>query len=144
MTANRWWVRAFARWIARVKSVQGQLNLFFTAISGISLASGALRYFGMPTHIIVILIGLTAVVLLAYTYYYSEGGVWNQVSRDQRDMSANYADPKSRINTEMSARAMAAMLKGRELSDDERTAGLAELDKAYEENRDGIQIEDDV
>lgn len=142
MTAQRWWVRMYARWIMRIKSVQGQLNLFFTAISGVSLASGALRYFGASTLSIVISLFLMALFLLVYTYYYSEGGVWNQVSRDQREVSANYADPKSRINTEMTARTLAAVLEGRELNAEEREAAKTECDLVYEEYRDGYDIND--
>lgn len=141
MTATRWWVKAFARWIARIKSVQGQLNLFFTAISGVSLASGALRYFGAPTWAIAAILCLLAGSLLVYTWLYSEGGVWNQVSRDQRDMSSDFADPKSRINTEMTARSLGAVMKGRELTPEEREATQSELDDAFRELRDGIDEE---
>lgn len=143
MTANRWWVKGYARWIARVRSVQGQLNLLFTAMSGVGIASGALKYLGAPTWVIAILLGILALGIIAYIWLYSEGGVWNQMRRDQSEMSANFADPKARINAEMTARPILAGIKGRELTPAERQAISAESVATFAEYRDGAEIPDD-
>jgi len=142
MTAQRWWVKLYARWVARVQAVQGQLNLFFTALSGTSLASGALKYFGAPTWLIGVFLAGLAALLVAYVYLYSEGGVWNQLARDRQDMSNNFAGPNSKIQTEMMARALRAGEKGEPLSESERNAVKSELDGAFAELRDGIELDE--
>jgi len=77
-----------------------------------------------------------------YAYMFAEGGVWNQVARDRQDMSSNFASPNQRIGTELSALSLAAAMKGRELTEEERDAALSELDSAFERNRDGYDLDD--
>lgn len=144
MTAQRWWVKLYARWVARIQAVQGQLNLFFTALSGTSLASGALKYFGAPAWLIGVFLAGLAALLVAYVYLYSEGGVWNQKERDQTDLSTNYIGP---------GKAMDMLLQGRQRKvlaqaidegwDGERIS--QEMDREtvalLQELRDGIDVE---
>jgi len=143
MTATRWWVKLYARWIARIKAVQGQLNLFFTALSGTSLASGALRYFGAPTWAIILFLLLLALVIVTYTYLYSEGGVWNQSRRDERDMSMNYIDPRQAMNQLVQAEQRAILAKAiqEEWTEEriEREMHDATVD-LLQEYRDGIDV----
>jgi hypothetical protein len=140
MTADRWWVRMGARWIARVDSVKAHLNLFFTAMTGVSVASGALAYLGLR-RFVAPFVGLTAVGVLAYSYLYAEGGVWNQVQRDRRDLSTNWAGPTARINAEMTSRTWTAAQQGEALSEAQRRAAKREADAAFEEFRDGYELE---
>lgn len=145
MTAQRWWVRVYARWIARVQAVQGQLNLFFTALSGTSLASGALKYFGAPSWLIAAFLVALAGLIVAYVYLYSEGGVWNQKERDQKDLSTNYIGP---------GKAMDMLLQGRQRAvlaqaiDEEWGDGRIrqEMDREtlalLRDYRDGIDVDD--
>jgi hypothetical protein len=120
--------------------VKGHLGLFFSAMSGVSLASGALAYIGyrelVPSFLVFIISGV-----LAFAYLYAEGGVWNQVQRDQADLSNNYADPNARINSEMSSRAIVAALQGSELDADQREALKNELDASFAMLRDGVDVE---
>jgi hypothetical protein len=139
MTANRWWVKVAARWLARVDGVSGQIRVFSLAVTAFSTFSLVLQNSGrgeLVTPLGVVL----AVGLPAYIYVYAEGGVWNQVSRDKQDMSTNYAGPTLRIDDEHIARGIIAGQKGEQLSEEEREAIKAELDETFAEYRDGIEL----
>ncbi|MFB6197113.1 MAG: hypothetical protein ABEI52_02435 [Halobacteriaceae archaeon] len=141
MTADRWWVRLAARWMARVDGVSGQLRLAMLGLTGISTATLTLKQYGHSEFAwpLILVIGLGTIV---YTYYYTEGGVWNQVNRDRVDLSDNYAGPTMRIDDELQARAVMAGLKGEALSEAEREAIQDELDQAFNEYRRGIDLDD--
>lgn len=140
MTAQRWWVRLAARWLARVDGVSGQLRLAMLALTGISTATISLREYGHGEYAWP-LIGVIGLGTVVYTYLYTEGGVWNQMARDRVDLSTNFAGPTMRIDDEMIARAIIAGQLGRELNDDERAAISGELDEALEQYRDGLPEE---
>lgn len=141
MTANRWWVRAIARWIARIDSVQGQLGLFFQAMTGVTLASSALGYFGAGWLILPFIV-TTGSFVLAYAYLYSEGGVWNQVSRDKQDLSTNYAGPTMRIDDELIGAAVFAAVNGRAPDDSEQQVISDAVDRPWKKYRDGVEVGD--
>lgn len=137
MTADRWWVRRLARWIARLNGVKAHIQMVSLAVTAFSTFSIMLQGFGLGA--LVPYVGVAAVVVgVLYTYLYTEGGVWNQVQRDQADLSNDYADPNSRINSEMSARAIVAALQASELDEDQIDAVVTEADLTYEQYRDGI------
>jgi hypothetical protein len=140
MTAQRWWVRAAARWIARINGVQGQVQMFSLAVTAFSTFSIMLQGFGLGWAIPYLGVG-AAVLGIVYTYLYTEGGVWNQVARDRQDMSNNFAAPTSYIRSEMLARALLAGEKGEALSEEEREAMQDELGVTFRDLRDGIEIE---
>jgi len=140
MTADRWWVRVAARWLARIDGVSSQLRLAMLGLTGVSTATISLQEYGHGEFAIP-LIAIGGVVIVVYTYLFTEGGVWNQTKRDSRDLSTNYAGPAMRIDDELMARAILAALRGRELEPDEREAIQAELDDAWSDYRDGIDIE---
>jgi hypothetical protein len=142
MTANRWWVRLSARWLARVDGVSGMIRLAMLGMTGLSTATLTLRQYGHGEYAWP-LIGVTLVGTLIFTYLYTEGGVWNQMSRDRQDLSSNFAHPSMRMNNELLARAVLAAQENRELTEDEREAIKRELDDAFQEYRDGIELEDD-
>lgn len=142
MTADRWWVRTAARWLARIDGVSGQLRLAMLGLTGVSTMTVALQSYGLGDYapVLIVLIGAAGLV---FAYLYTEGGVWNQMSRDRQDMSNNYAGPSQRINAEMIARGYLAGEKGEELSGGERDAVSGEITAAFEEMRDGVEIADD-
>ena len=142
MTAQRWWVRLAARWLARVDGVSGQLRLAMLALTGVSTMSVALQNYGLGQFTPPIIV-LIAVAGAAFAYFYTEGGVWNQMSRDRQDMSNNYAGPSQRINAELVARSLAAAEKGEPLSEAERAAVTEEATAAFDEHRDGVEIAED-
>lgn len=139
MTANRWWVKMAARWLARIDGVSGQLQLAMLIMTGLSTATLTLKSYGHGQFAWP-LIAVTAIAGLVFTYFYTEGGVWNQVNRDRQDLSSNFARPGFRINDELLARGLLAAFKGRELSVDERAAIQVELDEAFADYRDGINL----
>lgn len=140
MTANRWWVKFGARWLARVDGVSGQIRVFSLAVTAFSTFSLLLQNSGHG-ELVTPLGVLLAIGLPAYTYIYSEGGVWNQVSRDKNDLSSNYAGPTTRIDDEHIARGIIAGQKGEQLSEQERKAIKAELDDTFAEYRDGMDLD---
>lgn len=141
MTATRWWVKRLARWIARVNGIRAHIQMVSLAVTAFSTFSIMLQGFGLGRYVPAFGIG-AALVGVVYTYLYTEGGVWNQVQRDQADLSNNYADPNARINSELSARAIAAALQAEELSETQQAALRSELDDAFGELRDGVVIDD--
>jgi hypothetical protein len=140
MTANRWWVRLAARWLARVDGVSGMIRLAMLGLTGISTATLTLRQYGHGEYAWP-LIGTVLILTLVFTYLYTEGGVWNQMARDRQDLSSNFAGPSMRMNNELIARGILAAEEQRELSEEERGAIKRELDEAFEEYRDGIELE---
>jgi len=139
MTATRWWVRRAARWIARVNGVKAHIQMVSLAVTAFSTFSIMLQGFGLGRYVPVV--GVAGVLGgVVYTYLYTEGGVWNQVQRDQADLSNNYADPNARINTEMSARAIVAALQASRLDDEQVQALQTELDGSFADLRDGVDI----
>lgn len=141
MTATRWWVRRAARWLARINGVKAHIQMVSLAVTAFSTFSIMLQGFGLGRFVPWFGVGAVGVGVV-YTYLYTEGGVWNQVQRDQADLSNNYADPNARINTEMSARALVAALQAGELDDEQREALESELDEAFSDLRDGVPIDD--
>ena len=139
MTAQRWWVKLAARWLARVDGVSGMIQLAMLGLTGISTATLTLRQYGHGEYAWPF-IAVVSVGALVFTYLYTEGGVWNQMARDRQDLSTNFAGPSMRMNNELLARAVLAAEEGRELSEDERRAIKTELDHAFDEYRDGIDI----
>lgn len=140
MTANRWWVKLAARWLARVDGVNQQLRLLFLAMTGYGVVTNTLISAGLKEYVLPF-IGLSGLVLAIYTYYYNEGGVRNQVSRDRQDLSSNYAGPNSRIDDEMIARGIIAGMDGEQLTEQKREAIKGELDKSFAELRDGVDLD---
>ena len=140
-TAERWWVRLAARWLARIDGVSGMVRLAMLGLTGLSTATLTLRQYGHGEYAWP-LIGVTLAGTVIFTYLYTEGGVWNQMSRDRQDLSSNFANPSMRMNNELLARAVLAAQENRALTDVEREAIKAELDDAFEEYRDGIELEE--
>lgn len=141
MTAQRWWVRLAARWLARVGGVQQHLRLALLALTGISTGVVALRDYGhgeWAWPLIAVVAGGTVV----YTYAYTEGGVWNQVSRDRMDMSKNYADPRIAIDDTAIGAAVFVAVNGH-APDEEELAEIQEgVHRAVRANRDGVDLEE--
>jgi hypothetical protein len=142
MTAVRWWVKWYARQLAKIDSVQGQLGLFFQGMTGVSVASGVLKFFGAPMWAIGGFVLLLAVLLAGYVHLYSVGGVWNQKQLDKRWLSNNWLGPNAVIVQNVGAKGIVAGIKGRELTDEERDAVEGEILRASSELLEGIDIED--
>jgi len=141
MTATRWWVRLAARWFAKIKTTEGQLRSLSLAVTAFSTFSLVLQNAGLGQFVPVVG-AIAACGWVIYSHLYSEGGVHNQAQRDLADLSNNYAGPSSRINNELTGRAVAAAMKGDSLTQGEREAMQEELDAAFSEYRDGIVLEE--
>lgn len=141
MTANRWWVKLAARWLARVDGVSGQLRLVFLAMTGNGIVLSTLSDYGLERFAVPFL-AVSSLGMLAYIYLYTEGGVWNQMQRDRADLSSNFAGPNMAMTAMLYARAIGAREKGEELSEGEREAVDGEVITAWTELRDGVNIEE--
>lgn len=139
MTANRWWVRTAARWLARIDGVSGQLRLAMLGLTGVSTATLTLRQYGYGQFAwpLIILIALGTV---AYTYLYTEGGVWNQVSRDRQDMSTNYAGPTMLMDDVCIATGQFVAENGRKPDEEERKMIQEAIRYQWDEYREGIEL----
>lgn len=144
MTADRWWVRLAARWLARVDGVSGQLKLGFQGMAGISAALGVIKYYGFGGYAPAFL-AIALGVGLVYTYLYTEGGVWNQVARDKVDMSDNYSGPTMLMGARIEARQLAhlgyVLQNGHGKTVDEIHEEMLDLtEREWAELRDGVDI----
>lgn len=145
MTAERWWVRSAARWLARVDGVSGQLRLAMLVLTGLSTATLTLRQYGHGEYAWP-LIGLTSVGMVVYTYLYNEGGVRNQVSRDNTDLSDNYSGPTMLMDARIEARQLAylgyVLQNGEDRSFAEIESHLQALtDEEWQQLRHGVDLE---
>jgi hypothetical protein len=137
MTANRWWVKLAARWLARIDGVKGQVQMFSLAVTAFSTFSIMLQGFGLGDY--VPFIGVLAVGLgITYAYLYSEGGVWNQVAKDRQDMSGDFAPPDAKINNAIGGAAIFAAIHGREPTEDELETIIDAVDTPWQDMRDGV------
>lgn len=141
MTAQRWWVKIAARWLARVDGVTGQLRLAMLGLTGVSTATLTLREYGHGEYAWPF-IGILGVVTLIYTYLYTEGGVWNQMARDRRDMSDNFAGPTMRMDDTLIAIAVFSAVNGRPPDETEREMLADAVEDQWHEYRDGIELDE--
>lgn len=141
-TAERWWVRMAARWLARVDGVKAHIQVVSLAVTAFSTFSLVLQNSGHSEFVRPLGIAL-AIVLPVYTYLYTEGGVWNQVGRDRQDLSTNYAGPTMAMDDTVIGVAVFAALHGREPTDGERELIESVVREQWDGYRDGIQIDDD-
>lgn len=140
MTTDNRLFLGIANWFARIDGVSKHLRLAMLGLTGLSTMSIGLKQYGLGEYTLWI-IGTLVVVGLGFTYAYTELGIWNAMQRYRNDISDNYADPRGRINTELTARALFAAQNNRPLTESERQAVQEELDQAFCEYRDGIDVE---
>lgn len=143
MTAERWWTSILARWLARVDGVSEMIKMSMLGLTGISTGLVTLKQYGHGEYAWH-LIGIVIFGTIVFTYFYTEGGIWNQKARDTQDLSSNFAGPSDRINKEMIARSVAVAMKGRELTEEERELISNELDTVFSKYREGIDIEEKI
>lgn len=131
MTANRWWVRKAARWLARFKTTEGQLRSLSLAVTAFSTFSLVLQNAGFGEYVPVV--GLCAVGgWITYSYLYAEGGVHNQTQRDMADLADNYTAPTMFLEKNIQGQQLAYVLaQTTDMDLDEAQAQLQEL--TYEE-----------
>lgn len=139
MTAQRWWVKTAARWLARIDGVKTQVQMFSLAVTAFSTFSIMLQGFGLGNY--VPYLGIVGVLLgTIYVYLYTEGGVWNQVARDRQDLSQNFAGPGMYIRAMIQARAVADAFEAMQTGEDPEQAAEETVSELWEEYRDGIEI----
>jgi hypothetical protein len=137
MTAQRWWVQLAARWLARVDGVNGQLRLLFLAMTGYGIVLQTLAQYGLGGYALEVL-AVSGVVLVAYTYYYNEGGVRNQVSRDRNDLQGNFSGPGNMIDDVLIGLAVFSAVHQREPTDEEVAEIISAVQAQWEEYRTGL------
>lgn len=141
MTANRWWVRLAARWLARIDGVRGQVQMFSLAITAFSTFSIMLQGFGLGRFVAPLGVG-AVLVGIVYVYFYNEGGVRNQVSRDRQDLSNNYSAPAMLMDDTVTGVSNFVAINGRRPTEDEREMIEAAVREQWLEYRDGIDIQE--
>lgn len=140
MTAQRWWVKLAARWLARVDGVNGQLRLLFLAMTGYGIVLQTLAQYGLGSYALEVLT-VSAVGLTLYTYYYNEGGVRNQVSRDRNDLATNFSGPTMFIDDVLTGISLFTAIHQRPPTDDEVDMIIEAVLEIWQSYRDGMPEE---
>lgn len=140
MTAVRWWVKVAARWLARIHGVKAHVQMVSLAVTAFSTFSIMLQGFGLGRWVPYLGVGafLGGIV---YTYLYTEGGVWNQVSRDRADLSGNYAPPTMLMDDVCIGIGQFVAEHGREPTQDELDMIERAIRRQWSQYRDGIDID---
>lgn len=141
-TAERWWVRIAARWLARVDGVKSHIQVVSLAVTAFSTFSLVLQNSGHGEFVRPLGVVL-AMLLPVYTYLYTEGGVWNQVGRDRQDLSTNYAGPTMAMDDTTIGVAAFVAIHGRKPNPDERQLIEDAVREQWDDYRDGITIDND-
>jgi len=139
-TAQRWWVRLAARWLARFNVIDGLVNMISLIITALSTALFAMQSYGYG-HYAPHAIAVAAVGGTVFTYLYSEGGVYNHQQRDYQDMSRNFTEPRDRMNKIGGALATFYALNQRPPTDKEREEIQEIVDEWWLEYRDGMDVQ---
>lgn len=134
-------VRIAARWIARAEAVSPLIRMAMLVLTGMSTGLITLKQYGHGEFAWMLIVTI-AVSSVVFTYFYAEEGIYNQQKRDRADLGQNYAGPTNRIDDEMIARGVVAASEGRTLTKEERNAVKEELDDAFYDLRDGIELKD--
>lgn len=136
-TAQRWWVRLAARWLARIDGVKAHIQVVSLGVTAFSTFSLVLQNSGHGN--LVVPLGVFGLVSLpAYIYAYSEGGVWNQVSRDRQDLSTNFSNPTMGMDDTLIGIAAFVAANGRKPDEEEREMIEQAVREQWNEYRDGI------
>lgn len=136
-TAERWWVRLAARWLARVDGVKSHIQVASLGVTAFSTFSLVLQNAGHGQMVVPLgIAGLIAMPL--YTYAYSEGGVWNQVSRDRQDLSTNFSGPTMGMDDTLIGVAAFVAANERKPNDEEREMIEEAVREQWENYREGI------
>lgn len=144
MTADRWWVRLAARWIARVEAVSPLIRMGMLSMTGLSTALIGLKEYGYDEYARP-LIAVVVLGTLAFTWYYTEGGVWNQKNRDTVDLGDNYSGPTMLMDKRIEAKQLAhlayVLQNGHNKSIEEIQREMQEVtDQEWAAMRDGVEI----
>lgn len=141
MTAQRWWVKLGARWYARFQTTEGLLRSLSLGVTAFSTFSLVLQNAGyghlVPYFGVCAFVGWTA-----FTFYFSEGGVYNQAKRDLADLATNWAGPSMRMRAELSAVGIVAGLKESGLDTMTEQKIQTAIKERWSELREGVDIND--
>lgn len=140
-TAERWWVRMAARWLARVDGVKTHIQVVSLGVTAFSTFSLVLQNSGHGGWVVPL--GVAGLLgMPVYTYLYTEGGVWNQVSRDRVDLSTNFAGPTMLMDDVQIAIGTFVALHGRKPTAEERKQIESAIKEQWDDYRNGIQVDD--
>lgn len=142
MTADRWWVRIGARWMARIEAVKGIVDMVMLGMTGVSTALFAMKQYGYGQYALPLVVSVLAGTIV-FTYLYTEGGVWNQKQRDSIDMSSNFATPRDKIDDSLIGVAVFSAVHGRPPREDERAVIQQAVHEQWTEFRGGVDLDHD-
>jgi len=137
MTAQRWWVKLFARWQARIDSIKGQIQAVSLAVTAFSTFSLVLQNFGLGRYVPYLGVVL-AIAGPAYAYLFFEGGVWNQVAKDRNDLSTDFSGPTMLMDDVQIAVGTFYAVHGRKPTQEERNEIEAAIKEQWDEYREGL------
>lgn len=140
MTANRWWVKSFARWQARLDASLQEINLGLRMISSGGIGSAALEYLGHGEWVAPFLAFLLGGIFV-YAYLTFEGGVKGQVARDRQDMINNFSNPTMMIDDILIAVGVYTAVNGELPTESDVERIVAAVKEQWDEYREGVPEE---
>lgn len=146
MTATRWWVRLAARWLARVEAVSDIVRMAMLTLTGLSTATLTLRQYGHGEYAwpLITAVGVSGVL---FTWFYTEGGVYNQKNRDRVDLGDNYSGPTMLLDRQITGAQFAELAhvlqNGEQVPIDELEERMRDATiREWASLRDGVDIEE--
>ncbi|NUC75062.1 hypothetical protein HTZ84_22615 [Haloterrigena sp. SYSU A558-1] len=134
--ASRW----LAKWFMRLEASGTLLRLILFGGTFLTTGLSALAQYGYgdyaPHFIVTVGTGT-----IAFAYYYTSGGIFNQKNRDKTDAGQNFAGPEQLIDDILIGTAHFAAREGRPPTDQEQAAIRKAVTDQWREFRDGVDIE---
>jgi len=135
-------VRGFlGRWLMRIQSIQGILNMVSLAITAASTLTFALQSIG-HAHLAPWVLGAGLIGAPIFAYVYVDLGLFNRKNRENVDRGNNFATPRDKIDDTLIGAAVFGAVHGRPPEDEELDAIKESVNKPWHEFRGGVELDD--
>lgn len=143
MTADNIVTRWVARWFMRFEAAGNILRIMLFGGTFLTTGLSALAQYGYGDYALQF---IAAAILgtVAFAYYNTEGGIYNQKNRDKMDAGQNFAGPEQLIDDVLIGTAHFAAREKRAPTAEEQAAIRQAVAEQWSEFRDGIDLDDVV
>lgn len=131
----------FGRWLMRFQAIQGIIGMVTGTVTAASTLTFALQSLGYA-EIAPYVLALGVLSGIVFAYGYEKLGLYNRKNRENSDRGANWAGPDSYMNSVIGAMGTYYAMNQEVPNDDEFEELQECVHRAWQEYRDGIEIDD--